>query len=318
MNRDDFVRANEALWTRTESLIAALDKRRTVQHELAELPELYRRCCHHLALVRQRRYDQALESRLNRIALRGYTHLYRQRRGDRSRVWHFIAARFPRLVREYAGFFWLATALLYGPGIAMGMLVLAEPEAVYTLLDARQVAQFEEMYNSEIDEARGAETDWTMFGFYVFNNVSVAFRTFAFGLFAGVGTLFILAFNGLLLGAVFAHLTHVGTAENLLTFVVTHGAFELTAIVIAGVAGLRLGSAIVAPGRMTRVEALKKAAPDCACLISGVAVMLILAAVLEAYWSASAIDSSIKLMVGAAAWVAVAAGLLLGGRRLGA
>lgn len=314
MNRDEFVRQNEPAWNTIEELIERLDSRQKYSHDLAELPELYRRCCHHLALSRQRRYDHAVEARLNRIAVRGYRHLYRQRGGSLDAVWHFLAVGFPRLVRAHAAYFWLATVLFYGPGLAMGLMVLAEPDTVYALLDAEQVRQFEAMYQAAPDSPRGAAADWTAFGYYVLNNVSIAFRTFASGLVAGLGTLFFLTMNGLYLGAVFGHLVHAGSATNLLSFVITHGAFELTALVISGVAGLRLGAAVVLPGRYTRLAALRRAAPVCARLIAGVAVMLVVAALLEAFWSATTHAPPVKIAVGSLAWCAVAGGLLLGGR----
>ncbi|MEM7356363.1 MAG: stage II sporulation protein M [Acidobacteriota bacterium] len=315
MNRDDFVRRNEPTWQRTEALLDQLEKGRKYQHELGDLPALYRSCCQHLALARQRHYDSQLEARLNRIALRGYHQLYRRPAPSPSKVLHFLANEFPRLVRAHAGYFWLATVLFYGPGIAMGIAVLLDPDAVYTLLDAAQVESFESMYRTPASEERGAEGDFAAFGYYVLNNVSIAFRTFAGGLVAGLGTLFFLVFNGLFLGAVFAHLTHAGVAPNLLSFVIGHGSLELTALVIAGVAGLRLGTAVVAPGRWQRGEALRRAAPVCLKLVAGVAAMLIAAAFLEAFWSSTAgISQTAKLVIGSLAWLAVAAYLTLGGR----
>ncbi len=318
MNRDEFVNRHEPVWRQVEDLLDRLEHRRRYEHELAELPALYRRCCHHLALARKRHYDYALETRLNRIALRGYHQLYRQRRIAPGGVLRFLAADFPRLVRAHAGFFWLATVLFYGPGIAMAILVLEQPDSVYALLDAEQVESFEDMYRVRPSEERGAASDFAAFGFYVLNNVGIAFRTFAGGLAAGLGTLFFLIFNGLYLGAVFAHLVHVGAAGNLLSFVIGHGAFELTALVISGVAGLRLGAAVVAPGRLSRGEALRRAGPICVQLILGVAAMLIAAAFIEAFWSSTVrIPAAGKQLIGGLMWIMVACYLALGGRRVG-
>lgn len=316
MNRDEFVRRNEAVWVQVEDLLDRLDEGRRIEHELAELPALYRRCCHHLALARQRHYDAEVEGRLHRIALRGYDRLYRRRSGGLRVLSRFLGADFPRLVRRYAGTFWLATILFYGPGVAMGWLVLEEPDTVYSLMDPDQVEQFEDMYREAPESDRGADLDFEMFGFYILNNVSIALRTFASGVLLGIGTIFILTFNGIYLGAVFAHLANEGIAGNLLTFVITHGAFELTAIVLAGVGGLRMGAAIVSPGRMRRVDSLRAAAPDALSIALGAAFFLLLAAFLEAFWSgASWASPQTKIMIGTLAWCSVAAYLSLGGRR---
>ncbi|MEM9597047.1 MAG: stage II sporulation protein M [Acidobacteriota bacterium] len=316
MNRDEFVSANRALWTRVEGMLDRLESGDRYEQELAELPALYRRCCHHLALARQRHFDASVEARLNRIALRGHHQLYRKRRGNfAADALRFLGAGFPRLVRSHAALFWLATVLFYGPGLVMATLIFQDPDIVYTLLSPAQVAEFEIMYSDGPEQERGSEGDFAAFGFYIYNNISVAFRTFAGGILAGLGTLFFLIFNGLFLGAVFAHLTHAGVADNLLAFVITHGAFELTAIVIAGVAGLRMGQAVVAPGGFRRVDALRRAAPDCVGLILGCTALLVAAAFVEAFWSSSVwLPAEVKIWVGSAAWGAVGLYLAFGGR----
>ena len=106
-----------------------------------------------------------------------------------------------------------------------------------------------------IGSTRGPDEDWMMFGIYIRNNISIAFQCFAAGIFVGVGSMFFLVYNGVLIGAIAGFLTERGLGETFYSFVVTHGAFELTAIFLSGATGLRLGHALVAPGRNTRVRA---------------------------------------------------------------
>ena len=147
-------------------------------------------------------------------------------------------------------------------------------------------------------------------------NVNVAFQCFAGGLFAGVGSLFFLAFNGALGGAVAGYLTEKGLATTFYSFVVTHAAFELTAIVLSGAAGLRIGHALLAPGRLKRLQSLVAAAKESAVIIYGVAAMLLVAAAIEAFWSSATwIPLPMKYGVAATCWVAVLAYLTLQGRR---
>lgn len=317
MNREDFVQRYEATWRRTELILKRLEVGRRFEHELAELPRLYRRCCQHLALARQRQFDGFLEARLHDLVLRGYHQLYRRRqRPSVFSIVRFLAADFPRRVRAEARLFWLATALFYLPGVAMSTLVLSDPGAIHSLLDGSQLDRFEEMYRAAPQEERGSGADFEMFGAYVANNVGIAFRTFAGGIFCGVGSIFFLVFNGLYLGAVFSHLVNVGGADNLLAFVVTHGSLELTALVIAGAAGLRLGVAILAPGQLERIEALRRAGRCAGELVTGAAAMLLLAAFVEAFWSSVAWASNpVKVAVGSVAWILVGGYLALGGRR---
>jgi len=125
----------------------------------------------------------------------------------------------------------------------------------------------------------------------------------------------VVAFNGVMVGMVAGHLQAVGLGEPFWRFVPAHSAFELTAIVIAGGAGLRLSLALLAPGRQRRVDALMVAGKRGAQLALGVLCMLLVAAFVEAFWSSIGwIPAAAKYGVGAVLWALVAAWLLAGGR----
>jgi uncharacterized membrane protein SpoIIM required for sporulation len=154
-----------------------------------------------------------------------------------------------------------------------------------------------------------------MFGYYVMHNIGIAFQTFAAGLLFGLGSVFFLIFNGLVIGAVSGHLTEIGYGQTFWSFVIGHGAFELTAIALAGAAGLQLGWALIAPGHLTRGESLRLAAHKSVQMLCGVMVFLVIAAFIEAYWSSTTgISPWVKYAIGAALWLAVAAYLGLAGR----
>jgi uncharacterized membrane protein SpoIIM required for sporulation len=145
-----------------------------------------------------------------------------------------------------------------------------------------------------------------MFGFYIKNNISIAFRCFAGGMLLGIGTLVVLLFNGMFIGGIAGHLTRLDYIDTFYPFVVGHGSFELTAIVFSGAAGLRLGYAIVNPGPFSRLDALRLAGRDVVPMIYGIVLMLVIAAFLEAFWSSSTlISSATKYGVGAVLWILV-------------
>jgi uncharacterized membrane protein SpoIIM required for sporulation len=122
-------------------------------------------------------------------------------------------------------------------------------------------------------------------------------------------------FNGSYFGAIAAHITNVGHHEPFFTFVIAHGAPELTGIVLAGGAGLRLGWSLLAPGPWSRVEALKQAARESMTIMYGVFFLLLFAAFVEAFWSPRLFEPWIKYTVGAALWCVTLGYLFLGGRR---
>ncbi|HZF97015.1 MAG TPA: stage II sporulation protein M, partial [Pseudoxanthomonas sp.] len=179
-------------------------------------------------------------------------------------------------------------------------------------------AQMERMYDPTDERhalGRDSGSDWQMFGHYVMNNISIGLRTFASGLLAGVGTVLVLILNGVNIGAAFGHLQHIGYGDPLWRFVAGHAPFELTAIVLAGGAGLRLGLNLVAPGRQRRIDALVSGGIKGARLCLGVTFMLLVAAFIEAFWSSTqSIPAWIKFGVSGALWLLVLAWLWRGGR----
>ena len=155
-----------------------------------------------------------------------------------------------------------------------------------------------------------------MFGYYIRNNISVAFQCYAGGLFAGVGSLFFLAYNGAFGGALAGFLTARGLSSTFYSFIATHSAFELTAIVLTGAAGLRIGHALLAPGRLSRLQSLVHATRNSVALVYGATAMLCVAAVIEAFWSsANWIAPAIKYAVAAVCWITVFGYFTLQGRR---
>lgn len=282
-----------------------------------EMPALYRQVCNDLALARERALSGQLVAELNELALRGHRLLYQARPVAWRSIAGFLARDFPRAVRREWRLVALCALAFYGVGLALAGLSWREPDLIYSFIGAERVAQIEQMYDPEHGpgaEERSAQTDVGMFGFYVWNNVSIAFRTFASGLAFGVGTLASLIFNGLYLGLIASHLARRDAALPFFSFVIGHGAFELNAILLAGVAGMRLGLAALAPGARTRVAALRDAARRSLPVIAGAAAMLVVAAALEAFWSPRVLPPQAKFAVGAALWLGVVLWLGVAGR----
>lgn len=284
---------------------------------VAELPAAYRQLCQQLAIARNRRYSGSLLARLNQLALRAYQQIYRAPQRRWQVVLDFLTTDFPRRVRADAKLFWLCATLFYLPLLGMGWAVYQAPELIYSLLSPESVTDLEAMYSLDnVASDREATTDLAMFGYYIHNNIGLGFRTFAGGVLLGVGSAFMLLLNGVFIGAVSGYLTAQGFIETFYTFVAGHGAFELTGIVLAGVAGLKMGWAILAPGRLRRAESLRQAATGGVRLILGVVALLVLAAFIEAFWSSNrAISADIKYAVGAFGWLLIILYLTLAGRR---
>ncbi len=316
MNRGSFERAYEARWDELEAQLGDLEGRRR-ELSLGAFPGLYRQVCQHLSLVRARGYGTDLEQRLNDLVLRGQQHLYRGRSSGWSGVLRMVTTTFPRRVRAEARLFWLSALLLVLPALAMNFAVTWQPDLIYSVMSREQVVNFETMYGDSASalEERPSESNFLMFGYYISHNIGIAFRVFAGGVVAGVGTVFFLLFNGVFLGSAAGYLQTLGLQHTFYPFVIGHGSFELTAIVLAGVAGLRLGLAILVPGGKSRGAALRDAAHAMLPVIYGATFFLVLAAFLEAYWSPRPTAPALRYGVGVALWGLVAAYLLFAGRQ---
>jgi len=153
-----------------------------------------------------------------------------------------------------------------------------------------------------------------MAGFYVYNNVGIALRCFALGIFGGLGSAFYLVQNGLTIGAILGYVATQGAGANIGTFIIGHGSLELGAIVLSGGAGHSLGWSVVAPGERTRLASLQRTAREILVIVAGAAVMLVMAAGIEAFWSASSTPRVVKLAVGGSLFLLVVAYVLVAGR----
>ncbi len=317
MKQARFVADRQPRWERYVRHLERLQSRRRNLTPPADFPEQYRRLCNDLAVAVSRGYSLALIQQLQSWIHAGHALLYRPRTTVSGQIAAFFSHGFPALVRAEWRLVALCSLLFFGPILWLFWHIGTTPEFVYRVLSPEMVSQYEQMYSREPGTGRGAEGDVFMFAFYIMNNIGVALRTFAGGLLFGIGSGFILLFNGVMIGAVAAHLSFEGFHESFWSFVIGHGALELPAIVLAGVAGARMGLNLLFPGQLSRLAALRQSAHKAVRLLYGVMVMLLLAAGLEAFWSASPVPVVVKYIVGGALWLGVVAYFVFAGRHAG-
>jgi uncharacterized membrane protein SpoIIM required for sporulation/uncharacterized RDD family membrane protein YckC len=315
------LRRQRPVWNAYQTL---LDRAR--REGLAALPErevsrfagLYREVAADLARARTYGGSPALLYLLERSVGAGHNLLYRPPRRSLKKVAAWARAGFPALVRRRWKPILLAAALFYGPAAISFAVVANDPEVGYELLPATIIARAEEAAAKEkrgegyveIREAMMPQ----MAGGITTNNVQVTFITFAGGILAGLGTLLLLVSNGIHLGSAAGFFAAHGQSVHLWTFVVSHGALELTAICIAGGAGLWLGSGMILPGRLTRGQALVERGREAVSLIAGTTMMLILAGTIEGFVSPSALPRELKFAFAAVIAVLMVLYLAFAGR----
>ena len=322
MKQQLFEQQNRQTWQQLQDLLQTLEstkKQKPDQKNLLAFSSLYRSTCYDLALAKTRQYSPQLIERLHALVMRAHQQLYRSKQIILWRILSFIIIGFPAMVRHRSRLIWISTALFYLPAILVGWLCYSNSEMIFSIVPESQVVEFETMYrpdNKVLGRNRESATDIMMFGHYIQNNIGIGFRTFAGGLLLGVGSVLSLLFNGVVIGGVSGHLTQLGYIETFWSFVAGHSAFELTAICISGAAGLVLALALFAPGRLRRLDALQLAAQDALVLVMGAALMLVIAAFIEAFWSSSTVISpTVKYAVAVVMWSAVITYFLFAGRR---
>ena len=323
MKQHVFEHQGEEIWQRFEQNLAEVEQgyRLKKGSDTKTFVRDYQKIARDLSVAQSRGYSRQLVQRLNHLVIGGHNVIYVYRSGFLTSSLNYIRHDFPARVRQEWRYMAVAALLFLVPlfGIAIG--ISNQPEYVYSVMPASQVSEFEAMYDpaaKALGRERQSDTDLAMFGHYIWNNISIAFRVYAGGLTFGLLTIFSLVFNGLSIGAVAGHLLSIGYGETFLSFVAGHGSFELTALVFAGGAGLILAHALIAPGHRNRWGALRVAGRTSIEVLIGSAVMLFIAAFIEAFWSSSStVPVFVKYLVGVFLWLLVGAYFVFAGRTSG-
>ncbi len=302
-------------WTRLESLLAQAETSgvKTLPHaDLRDLGLLYRQTAADLSSVRADRSSRTLETYLNRLVGRAHNFVYSGRRVTFWSLWEFLAHGYPRLLRRLLPYIWAATAVFLA-SFALGMLITTlRPDFAALWLGPLMMDKINhhQMWTDQVLSMKPQASSQIMT-----NNMSVCFMTFAAGITAGLFTLYLLFNNGLQIGTVLAACAQHKMAGSLLAFMVSHGALEIPSIMLAGAAGLRIGTGILFPGQLRRRDALARAGAEAVQLVSATIPLLIIAGSFEAFLSPTHAPVALKCAVGAVLFTALCLWWAEGGRK---
>ncbi len=320
MTREELVAKQQSGWKRLDKLVREAEQMRGAQGmapaAISELAELYRGMASDLMRVRRDRLGADLERYLDNLASRAHNALYAGTAVGSTFSFRSLLREFPGAVRRNSRWFWLATFVFYVPAFIAGYAAYVDEGYALAVLSQEQLDAIATSYSTNVSEGRTIEANEQMTGFYVYNNIGIAFRCFATGILLGLGSLFYLLHNAVFMGVIEGHLARVGVWENLMAFTSTHGPWELTAIVMSAAAGMQMGWSLVITHGRTRLGNLQAHGLELLRQLFGVTLFLSIAAMLEAWYSPSSLSYTVKYVSGGVGWVAVAAILLFGGRRL--
>ncbi len=298
-------------------LVLSLEKRARTPDAIL-LPSLYRQICADYALAQHRLYSESLCADLNDLMIRCRNLLSREEGNAAGRFTRLVTTDFPATARREWRLLALSALLFFGPMAGMVAAARFDPRWIFSVLGPDEMEMMDGMYGRSEDTREFLRetfgSDFAMFGHYIWNNVSIALRMAGSGVLAMVGALFMLAYQGVVIGAMQGYVHYAGDTGKFYSFVSGHAAFELGGIVICGTAGLILGRAVLKPGPLSRPAALAAAGQRALPLIYGGSLLVFFAAFIEGFWSASPAPPAIKYSVGIANWCFLAAYLAMAGR----
>lgn len=317
MQEARFVAGRRAEWERLDALLTRVERhgvRSLVPTEVDALAFGYRAVTSDLAMARARGYDARLTGYLNRLTARAHAGVYAATtRNGWSRTAAFFTSVFPREVRRS----WMPIALCAVITLVTAVLAyrstIADPANAYAFLPPAGIPLVKRSLhdsNFAFDRAYSPAASARI----ITNNVKVTILAVAGGATAGIGTLYIIGFNGIDVGATAALYAHRGFGYDFWATIAPHGVIELSAIQIAGAAGLILAAGLVRPGRLRRADAFTANARRTGTLALGVAALLVVAGTIEGFVSPQRLPAETRIAVGALTSVLLAAYLGFAGR----
>lgn len=313
MDLDRYLAANEPAWQRLDELVRRSGRgvRRLGDDELDELVVGYQRASADLSWARNHYQDPATTARLNDLVARANAVVYRRTSSPVQTIRQFATVSFPAAVWHLRRFVAVAALATFLPTAVVAVwfansddaLEVAAPEAVR---QAYIEDDFEAYYSSEPAGQFATRV--------LVNNIQVSFLAFALGIAFGAGTVAILAFNGANLGVALGLFAAVGEQGRFWGLILPHGLLELSAVVVAGAAGLNLGWALVAPGDRRRGRALTEEARRSVAVVGGLMACFVVAGIIEGFVTPSGLPTAVRVGIGVAVFAAFVAYVVSFGR----
>ncbi len=323
MDLNEFIEQGRPRWHRLTRLLDRIESaglKSLSLEEAREFGRLYRAASSDLLWARGRSASAELVESLNDLVARGYAQTYPGKRPRLRDAVEFYRRGFPQLVRaEWKAV--VAAYVLFLSGMLFGYaaMQLDPSSAVYLVPEQHQSLDPDKRVAEEAKNEKGMSADHqTAFSSFLFtHNIQVAFLAFALGLTLGIGTVILLFVNGVFLGALAVAYEAKGHAVWFWAWILPHGVPEISAICLAGAAGLLLGRALVAPGSRSRADALRVEGRLAVRLVLGTLPIFVAAGIIEGTLSQihePRLPSVVKLTFAAAMAVLLAAYLLRAGR----
>jgi uncharacterized membrane protein SpoIIM required for sporulation len=295
---DRYMALNESTWRELDALVdrAGTMGSRLSPPEVERLLQLYQRASAHLSYVHTNFNDPALSARLSATVGSASAVIYSTPARAGRAIGRFFISTFPSAVWHARRFVVISALLMFLPALAVGAWlsnsdhardVAISPELQQAYLEE----DFENYYSSEAAAAFSTKV--------LVNNIRVSFLAFVGGIVFCVPTAYLLIFNGANVGVAAGLFHSAGKWPKFYGLILPHGLLELSAIVVAGAAGLSLGWALIAPGEHTRARALANEGRRAVTILIGLILAFIIAGIIEGFVTPSGLPTAMRVGIGA-------------------
>lgn len=288
-----FIADEQKYWEELESVLDRLEKSADVLMDLDEVRNfhyLYERVSSDLTKINIISSEPETKGYLEKLVARAYGEIHETRdKPHRLRPLEWFFRTLPRTFRMHIRAFYLAVAVTMCGCLLGGLIIALDPEAKAIILPfehligspAERVANEEKLLQDRLSGSKAQGAAW-----YMTHNTKVSISTMVMGVTWGIGTIILLFYNGIMLGAVVLDYVLAGESEFLVGWLLPHGSVEIPAIILAGQAGFVIAGAVIGWGRRYSLrERMRRISGDLVTLIGGVAVFLVWAGIIEAYLS---------------------------------
>jgi uncharacterized membrane protein SpoIIM required for sporulation len=322
VNVEHFIASRTHVWQRLEDLLqqAELAETEMSRAEVHELVELYRRACSDLNLARSHTANPELLGRLNQLTGRAYRFVYQAGRQKPvlTAFANLVTREIPSAFRRERLFIAIAAAAFLFGALFGAVAVIINPANGQRLIPAEFFTESprERVAKIESNDERIDNVEKAMaFGASLYtHNIQVSFLAFSLGALTLIGGLWLLFYNGLILGAIGTMYILDDVPLFFFAWVGPHGALELPAIIFGGAAGLVAGRALLMPGNLTRGASLRRVLPSVWRMITGAALTLVLAGLIEGSFSqlsAKSVPYELKILIAAILFIGLMTYLFL-------
>ena len=294
MKENQFIQKNTSSWTILKDLTNALEKKgpsKLTAKELRKFLHLFRQASHHLAYARTHFPNSDVILYLNSLVGQAHNHIYAVKKNTFKEILSYITFGFPKQIQKFRSYI-LTSFFIFLLGFLVSfVLVKINTDYAYYFLPKEMV--------KNINWDMTGSKDWNyplMSSLIMVNNITVSLNAFVFGITLGLGTIYVLFFNGTMLGSLTALVYAFGNTTNYWSLILPHGIIELTAIFISGGAGLIIARSFLIPNEYSRKHSLIKGAKEAVSLVPGIAIMLVIAGIIEGFFTPLAISAIGKLL----------------------